>query len=259
MSLDWLTSNVLWVSLLLLLASALANRSLVAVPGWGLFGLFWLGQPSHYLAEEDYFNAALAILAALFCLYIAWIILKKDSRSRACSWASYAAAVCGIIYFPFSEIGLLREGLIGFTVLVTATALRSLSIPVALVGWNTMVLNGRSVEIILACTAIESIALFAGVIVSVQAPAIRKLTALVASTFTIYVLNIVRNGFVLLAYGGSWFGDDSFYVAHNVIAKVGSTLALLAVAYLVFLLLPELLSHIDELASVIKHPEEDAA
>jgi len=259
MFLDWLISNILWISLLLLLASALANRSLVAVPGWGLFGLFWLDQPGHYLAVEDYFNAALALLAALFCLYMGWIILKKDTHSRACSWASYAAGVCGIIYFPFSEIAPLREGLIWFTVFVTAAALRSLSIPVALVGWNMMALNGRSVEIILACTAIESIALFAGVIVSVQAPAIRKATALAASTLTIYVLNIVRNGFVLLAYGENWFGDDSFNVAHNVISKVGSTLALLAVAYLVFLLLPELLLLIDELASVIKHPGEDAA
>lgn len=259
MSLDWLISNVLWVSLLLLLASALVNRSLVAVPGWGLFGIFWLGQPGHYLAVEDYFNAGLALFAALFCLYMAWIILKKDSHSRACSWASYAAGVCGIIYFPFSEIEPLRDGLIGFTVLVTAAVLRSLSIPVALVGWNMMALNGRSVEIILACTAIESIALFAGVIVSVQAPAGRKLMALAASTLTIYLLNIARNGFVLLAYGWDWFGADSFYVAHNVIAKIGSTFALLAVAYIVFLLMPELLSLIDELAAVIKHPGEDAA
>lgn len=259
MSLDWLISNVLWVGLLLLLASALVNRSLLAVPGWVLFALFWLGQPGHYMAAEDYFNAALVLFAALFCLYIAWIILKKDSHSRACAWASYAAGVCGMIYFPFSEIVSLRDGLIGFTALVTAASLRSLSIPVALVSWNTMTLNGRSVEIILACTAIESIALFAGVIVSVQAPAGRKLAALAASTLTIYLLNIVRNGFVLLAYGWDWFGADSFYVAHNLIAKVGSTLALLAVAYLVFRLLPELLSNIDELAAVIKHPGEDAA
>lgn len=258
MSPDWLISNILWVSLLLLLASALTKRSLAAIPGWALFGLFWLGQPAHYLAAEDYFNAALAMSAALFCLYMSWIILARDSHSRACSWASYAAGVCGIIYFPFAEIEPLKEGLIGFTALVTAEALRVFSVPVFLAG-NTMALNGRSVEIILACTAIESIALFAGVIVSVQAPLGRRLAALVLSTLVIYVLNIVRNGFVLMAYGWNWFGDDSFYVAHNVIAKVGSTLALLAVAYLVFLLLPELLRLIDELAATIKHPGGDAA
>ena len=102
-------------------------------------------------------------------------------------------------------------------------------------------MNGRSVEIILACTAIESIALFAGVILSVQAPLGRRLAALAASTISIYLLNIVRNGFVLMAYGWSWFGSDSFDIAHNIIAKAGSTGALLAISYLVFLLLPELL------------------
>lgn len=55
-------------------------------------------------------------------------------------------------------------------------------------------LNGSRVEIILACTAIESIALFAGVILSVHAPLGRRMVALAASTFSIYILNILRNG-----------------------------------------------------------------
>ena len=83
--------------------------------------------------------------------------------------------------------------------------------------------------------------------------------ALAASCIAIFALNIVRNGFVLMAYGWNWFGDDSFYIAHNVIAKAGSTVALLAVAYLVFMLLPELLSAIDDLAAEIKHALGDAA
>jgi archaeosortase A (PGF-CTERM-specific) len=114
------------------------------------------------------------------------------------------------------------------------------------------------VQIILACTSIESIALFAGLILSVQAPIGRRLVALAASTVSIYLLNIVRNGFVLMAYGGSWFGSESFEIAHNIIAKVGSTVALLAISYLVFLLLPELLSIIDELAADIRTPRGDA-
>ena len=122
-----------------------------------------------------------------------------------------------------------------------------------------MSLNGRTVQIILACTAIESIALFAGLILSVQAPPRRTLAALAASTLSIYSLNIIRNGFVLMAYGWSWFGENSFDIAHNLIAKIGSAAALLAVSYLVFLLLPELLSIIDELAAEIKPRRGDAA
>jgi archaeosortase A (PGF-CTERM-specific) len=254
----WLISNILWISLILLLASALCGRTRLASPGWALFGIYWLSQPAHYIAIEDYFNAALAFVAGLFCFYLAWIILIKGCKSQACTWASYAAAICGILYFPFAEVESLQNWLIGLTTLITAKTLNALSVPVIMESWNTLVLNGRTVEIILACTAIESIALFAGVIISVRAPPGRRMAALLASTLAIYILNVVRNSFVLMAYGWGWFGADSFHVAHNIIAKAGSTVALLAIAYLVFSLLPELLSVIDELAAEIKHPGGDA-
>ena len=119
--------------------------------------------------------------------------------------------------------------------------------------------GSESVELILACTAIESIALFAGVILSVQAPLGRRALALAISIPTIYILNIARNGFVLMAYAYSWFGADSFDLAHNVIGKAGSVAALLAISYVVFLLLPELLATMDELAAEIRHPGGEAA
>jgi archaeosortase A (PGF-CTERM-specific) len=254
MSPAWLLSNLLWIGLILLLASAVAKRSYLAGWGWFFFGLYWLGQPVHYLAIEDYFNAALTIAAGLLCFYMGWLIAFRHCESSACVWASYAASICGIIYFPFAQVAVLQNWLIGVTTTLTVQTLQILSIPVVQMSWNVMSLNGRSVEIILACTAIESIALFAGVIVSVKAPFIRKAAALAASTLTIYILNIGRNAFVLMAYGYGWFGMDSFHVAHNVIAKIGSTIALLIIAYVVFYLLPELLATIDQLASEIKHP-----
>ena len=259
MTLDWLFPYLLWISLLLLLASALSRRSFLAVPGWTLLGAFWLGKPGHYLVLEDYFNVVLALAAGLLCFYMAWIVVRKGFSSRACYWASYAAAICGIIYFPFALVEPLRVGLIGITAQVTAKILQFFDVPVTMESWNILSLNGRSVEIILACTAIESIALFAGVILSVQAPLRRRLTTLATSTIAIYTLNIIRNGFVLMAYAGSWFGSDSFDVAHNLIAKLGSTVALLAISYFVFLLLPELLMVLDELAAEIKHHGGDTA
>jgi exosortase/archaeosortase len=58
---------------------------------------------------------------------------------------------------------------------------------------------------------------------------------------------------VVVAYGEEWFGDESFYLAHNVIAKAGSAVALFVIAYVVLILLPELLDMIDEFASDIRH------
>jgi len=258
MMLDWLASYLLWISLLLLLVSSLTKKSLIALSGWLLFGVFWLNQPGHYMAINDYFNAILFTAAGLMCFYMAWIMTRRSGPSKAQLWASYAAAVCGMVYFPFAEIEPLREALIGFTTLMTVHALQALSVPVSMPSWNIMTLNGRSVEIILACTAIESIALFSGLIISVRAPIGRRAAALAVSIISIYILNLVRNGFVIMAYGWSWFGSASFEVAHNLIAKIGSVAALLLISYMIFLLLPELLSIIDELAADIRHPRGDA-
>jgi archaeosortase A (PGF-CTERM-specific) len=255
----WLISNLLWLGLLLLLASALASSATLAGLGWAIFGCYWIGQPLHFLGQEDYFNAALSMAAAIVCFLLALRIWASEGRSRAYSWAGYAAAICGIIYYPFAQIEPLRTGLISVTTVITARAMGALSIPAYMESWNIIALNGRTVEIVLACTAIESIALFAGVILSVDAPRSRKLLAVTASTGIIYILNIFRNGFVLMAYGWDWFGQDSFFFAHNVVAKAGSTLALLAVAYIVLLLLPELASTIDELLIEMRHPKGKSA
>ncbi|HOO54989.1 MAG TPA: archaeosortase A [Methanothrix sp.] len=252
MIIGWLAANVLWIGLVLLMASALSGRRSLSGLGWILFGVHWLKQPAHYLAIGDHFNVLLTLAVALFCLYVGWIILAKGCRSRSCDWASSAVAVGGFAYFPFAELAPLRNWLINETAELTLLLLRALDVPAVTGGGSVIVLNGHSVEIVLACTAIESMALFAGVVLSVQAPLNRKLAALLASVPVIYALNLIRNIFVVAAYGGEWFGDGSFYLAHNVIAKAGSAVALFAIAYVVFMLLPELLEMIDELASDIR-------
>lgn len=205
----------------------------------------------HYTSIEDYFNVIVVVGAAAISFSFGWRILSGGMSDTA-EWISMAAAICGLLYFPFAEVRSLSELLIRWTTLLTFWLLAGLNVPVSMEGWNLLALNGRSVEIVLACTAIESIALFAGVILSVRAPRARRLGALLLSTAAIYILNIGRNAFVLLAYGEEWFGQDSFYLAHNVIAKVGSTLVLLLIAYIVFAILPELLVLIDDLFAELR-------
>jgi archaeosortase A (PGF-CTERM-specific) len=253
-----LASHVLWLSLLLLLVSAFGRYSNAGLLGWLLFSLYWLAQIGHYLELKDFFNALVTLGAAFFCLYMSLAVLKGGYENHARLWASYAAAICGIVYYPFVELPRLNSWLIGQTAALTADLLHILGVEVSIESWNTLALNGQSVEIVLACTAIESIALFSGVILSVRAPPLRRIEALLVSTSAIYLLNLVRNAFVILAFGEQWFGEESFYLAHNVIAKVGSTLALLLIAYAVFSILPELLDQIDELAREIR-PRRDAA
>ena len=252
MIIGWLIGNVLWMGLALLAASALSGRRLLAGLGWVLFGVHWLKQPAHYLEIGDPFNVLLTLAVALFCLYLGWIVLARGSASASSAWAASAVAIGGFAYFPFAEVQPLKEWLISETADLTLLLLGALGIPAASGGGSVIVLADRSVEIVLACTAIESRALFAGVVLSVQAPLRRRAAALVASVPVIYLLNLFRNVFVVVAYGWGWFGADSFYYAHNVIAKAGSAVALFAIAYVVFLLLPELLEMIEDLAVEIR-------
>jgi len=250
----WMIANVLWVGLAFLVISAITGRRYFSGLGWLFFGIHWVRQPGYYLDIGDYFNVVLTILVALVSFYMAWIILVGVSRSRSCDWASSAVAIGGLIYFPFAEFAPLKEGLIGQTTHITVLLLEALQVPVSTIGFNEIYLNGYSVEVILTCTAIESIALFAGVIISVKAPLWKRTKALMVSVPVIYILNLFRNAFVMIAYGNQWFGADSFQVAHNEIAKLGSTIALFLIAYWVLVLLPELLDMIDELIKVLRHP-----
>ena len=250
----WMIANVLWVSLAFLVISAITGRRSFSGLGWFFFGIHWVKQPDYYLDFGDYFNVVLTIVVALFSFYMAWIILAGVSRSRSCDWASSAVAIGGLIYVPFAEFAPLSEWLIGQTIHLTVLLMEALQVQTSTMGFNEIYLNGYSVEVILACTAIESIALFAGVIISVKAPLWKRAKALMVSVPVIYILNLFRNAFVMIAYGNQWFGADSFQVAHNEIAKLGSTIALFLIAYGVLVLLPELLDTIDELINVLRHP-----
>jgi len=59
---------------------------------------------------------------------------------------------------------------------------------------------------------------------------------------------------VLTATGNLWFGlpENSFYVSHNIIAKMGSIGALILISLMVFKLLPELLDMIVGVFDLLK-------
>jgi archaeosortase A (PGF-CTERM-specific) len=235
---------LLWIALGLFITATVAPRK-VAYPigavGWIFFALHWAYQPVYYLAIDDYFNVIATILVAVFCGYIAFVMWKKADDLTVL--ITRAAALGGILYFSFAELATLNHVLIGAVASQTAITLNFFGVAAIQADWNVLTLNNYPVQIILGCTGIESIALFIGIISCVPAPPRRKLAAFLVSVPTIYVLNILRNAFVLTATGNQWFGlpENSFYVSHNIIAKFGSLGALVLISYLVFKLLPELL------------------
>ncbi len=163
-----------------------------------------------------------------------------------------ATALSGLFYFPFANIPLLNQWIISLVTKQTLWLTGSLGYPAIPEAWNQISLNGHFVEIILACTAIESIALFMGLIFAVNAPTKRMFKAFMVSIPVIYILNILRDVFVIIAYGEMWFGADSFTIAHHIIAKTGSGIALFVIAYAVLKTLPELLDMIEGIWVLIR-------
>jgi len=105
------------------------------------------------------------------------------------------------------------------------------------------------VAFILACSALQSMAVFIGAIVALNSVHWkRRARALVIAIPTIHVLNVFRNaGIVWLTdtYGEwSLSGMGIFDFAHSYAAKIASLFAMFLMAIALFDLLPELHRHI---------------
>ncbi|MCZ7392467.1 MAG: archaeosortase A [Candidatus Methanoperedens sp.] len=261
--------NIIWLALgLLVIASVIPQgnklKLTIAGAGWLFFSVHWALQWQHYFGLGDYTNVVLTVLASAFSVIIGVVLIRQDksllgnnngiSTMTSISMASTAAAIGGLSYFVFSEIPSMNEWLISTVANQTIWLASVFGIMVTRLDWNLLAVNGYRVEIILACTAIESIALFIGIIASVRAPFKRLTLAFLVSVPVIYGLNLLRNVFVVDAYGMTWFGDPetSFYVAHTLIAKIGSLIALFIIAYAVLKILPEIIDMIDGILNLVR-------
>lgn len=272
--------SILWLAVGLMVTSSIIPRTskvrkLVGGIGWGVFSIHWGYQPLYYLEIQDYANVLLTIVIALLCLLVAYIMFREyregpiyirnnrevvhskfstpdESASLdITSMLTTASALGALVYFPFANFSSLNTWIIGGVTSQVFWVLRYFEIPAYMKAWNMITLNGYTVEVILACTAIESIALFMGLIGAVRAPLSRLAMAFLVSVPVIYILNLIRDIFVVIAYGEQWFGADSFIIAHNYIAKAGSGIALFVISYAVLRILPELLEMIDGLWVII--------
>lgn len=268
--------NVLWLAVGLMIISSLIPktlkvRKLIGGIGWSVFSIHWSYQPLHYLKVMDYANVFLSIIVALFCLLVAYIMFREyrggflhipknrevlqsefsvqgdDGSLDITSMLTSASALGALIYFPFANFSALNTWIIGEVTSQVLWVLQYFEVPAYLKAWNMITLNGYTVEIILACTAIESIALFIGLICAVKAPLSRLIKAFILSVPVIYLLNLIRVIFVIVAYGEQWFGAESFVIAHNYIVKAGSGIALFIISYAMIRILPEILEMIDGL------------
>jgi len=225
------------------------GRNIAAILGWGAMVLFLIAEIPDYLAQHNILYPTLAILAIPF-LYITGRRLLRDDPSVVA--LSRGAAVAFLIYAPFAYIPPLGDFLITAVTGQILSLVDAVSRSATLLDWNLIGRNGFRIEIILACTGIQSMAIMLGVAGAVPTTARQKGLAFLLVVPTIYVLNLIRNVFVIIAYTDQWFpylpqiasngewGYESFFWAHNVLAEGGALIALIAIAYGLFILIPDL-------------------
>jgi archaeosortase A (PGF-CTERM-specific) len=227
--------------------------------GWLCIAGYCYFEAAGYFTQEEYFDASLALLFLAFALLFALLMSKStvsEKREENLLFTiTKVALITAVFYFPFAEISFLGDYLIFITAKITTATLNLFHGGVTMVPPASIYTTDSSfhvdntpVEIILACTAIQSMVLFTGLIFAVNAPMRSKLKAFIVSVPVIYGLNIARNVLVAAAYFGAWFGAplESFEFAHGVLARIGAMIALIVIAYAVFVILPETLDLVEE-------------
>jgi len=249
------------LSLALLGAGAVANEDFfgkkLKILGWMVFAFYWATQPANlYLSEDgDIFNTAVCIIGVFVLSYIAyheWLSDKRKEEISCLNWIAGAAVLAGIIYFGVEKTPVefwLRQVVASqsgqFLGFVTGE-------PVIVGGPDNLNIfyKAANIFLIFACTGVQSMVIFVGVLVPLPKVDIkRKLIGLAVTIIPIYILNIMRNAMVAFLVGNE---ITDFHMAHNVIAKLGALLALIVLLLIIVKIIPEVMDEIFCLADLRK-------
>jgi archaeosortase A (PGF-CTERM-specific) len=248
------------------------NRHVYRMIGLCLFGVFWLMSVPWFFQIGDLFNGLVVLLAMPFYVFLGYneyLSYKWDEEIPALKWIVGASFVGAGIYFLVDKIPILSGAVIYAVAQQTVWILNALgfdySVGAIAYGGNplwyrvnyydiSVPITNSSVAIIQACTALQSMLIFVGGIFSVKADKRRKWKAFFATVPVIYVLNLIRNVSVIYMIDEiSW----DYELAHNVVGKGGSFVALLILAYVTFMILPELLDNIWALVDLTERKKKN--
>lgn len=285
-----LTDALAWITVAVFVAGAMAqwrDRDTVAryvfAVAFGVFGVFWLALVPHFaFTQKSIVEGLLSAAAVPASLYTGYLIY--DGRDSLMVLGR-AIAVMGLIYLPANVVVAIERPLIEAATVQADLLMNAL-------GYHPEVIQGtenpyRSMfvidsgyyhkpfftEVLLACTGIGSITIFAGLISAIDAPIGRKLLALGVVVPIIWTLNVIRVAFITLAFSYQWFQvfiDEvmwlfgtpyptkvSYYVADRVIAQSLSVVALIAIAWIIVKIVPEVLTVFEDVLYLLTGSEYD--
>ncbi len=224
--------------------------------GWILIAAYWPTRAPHFLAIDDYVNTFFCFAALPFFLYLAFqeeISFGRNEDHRGLEFIAGASFIAGFPYFLIEGIPELSGALIYEVAKQSVWLFNRMSgesffalPPQYSDGELGSLVPDAKIRIVLACTAIQSILIGAGVVLANHGKTRQKIKALIMNASVIYFLNIFRNaGVIYLTY----YNITDFETAHNTIAKTGSLIALIILLFITFEIIPELY---DDLLDLIK-------
>lgn len=256
----------------------------LAASAWIGFGVFWLLLvPQFAFHMKSVIEGALSIVALPVCWYVAYLHLQgRDSLFLV----SRAIAFMGLFYLPFASIPFLRQFLVEAVSAQTNALIQAIGYaPTFTAAEETGFMSGFVFTnstgrrfytyLVLACTGIGSMSIFAGLISSVTTPLRRKLRVFGLVIVIIWMLNLLRNAFIAIAFGRQWFQQDvlvnivttyvgyqdpgltSFFVADRIISQSFSIVALIGITWFVVREIPELLTAVEDVLFVLSGNEYD--
>jgi len=229
-------------------------KNKLKIAGWGVFAFYWSTQPNTlYFGEgEDIVNAFLCIAGVYVLFYLAyheWLSMRRKANVVCLNWIASASAIAGFIYFII-ELTPLTSWLIETVAVQSGWILNAFIGNVNVQGTGIYYEGSRIVNIIFACTAVQSMVIFVGMILPLTKVTIkRKIYGLLITVVPIYFLNLIRNALIAYLVKDN---SDLFFMAHNVIGKGGSLLALVILLFIVIKIVPEVFDEIIDLTELPK-------
>jgi archaeosortase A (PGF-CTERM-specific) len=221
--------------------------------GWMVFIFYWATQPKIlYLGEEgDIANAFICVAGVYVLSYIAyheWLSLIRNEKKGCLNWIAGASCIAGIIYFGI-ELSPLEMWLREIVAVQSAWLLSLFTGPVYIDGVNIGYKHAH-ILLIFACTAVQSMVIFVGVILPLpKVDFKRKIYGLLITILPVYFLNLFRNALVTYLVGED---ITDFNMAHNIIGKAGSLIALVVLLYFVIKIIPEIMDDLIDLTELPK-------
>jgi archaeosortase A (PGF-CTERM-specific) len=228
--------------------------NLIKIVGWMIFAFFWSTQPTILYFSEggDVFNAAVCIIGVYVLSYLAyheWLSINRKETLSCLNWIAGASFVAGIIYYGIERTAL-APWMIGETAKQSAWVGNTIIGNTEVIGTDIYLNGVYVVTIIFACTAIQAMVIFIGMIgVLPKVDVKRKIYGLLVTLIPIYVLNLFRNALVVFLVGNN---ITDFNLAHNIISKAGALLTLIILLFIVIKIIPEVFDEIIGLTDLYK-------